>query len=161
MERTTSIRGLPRIKVGSRARRCAVERVTSIRASQSKPPTCSSLYDVLNVPHNVSARDIKSAYRRMALQYHPDVCPPAEKEKCIGLFLKVQEAYETLSNPLLRHDYDCRLQNRLEFSDCVGEKSSKHLWEVQLREMTRRRSGRNSSWGSRMRRRKEKFADHR
>ncbi|GLJ27139.1 hypothetical protein SUGI_0532080 [Cryptomeria japonica] len=152
------------MKVGSRARQCAVERFTSIRASQSQSQsvTFSSLYEVLSVPHNVSARDIKSAYRRMALQYHPDVCPPAEKEKCSRIFLKVQEAYETLSNPLLRHDYDCRLQNRLEFSGSAGRtESGNHVWESQLTELIRKRSGHNSSWGSRMRRRNEQFGGHR
>ncbi|GLJ27141.1 hypothetical protein SUGI_0532100 [Cryptomeria japonica] len=118
-----------------------------IRASQSQSLTSSSLYEVLSVPHKESDREIKSAYRRMVLQYHPDVCPPTEKEKYSQIFLKVQEAYETLSDQHLRHDYDCRVSNSLELSE-----SKNYLWEAQLMELSRKRSGCNSSWGSRMRR---------
>ncbi|GLJ27137.1 hypothetical protein SUGI_0532060 [Cryptomeria japonica] len=119
---------MSRMKVGSRARQCVVERITSIRAYQSQSQSqfqilnCSSLYEVLSVPHNVSARDVKSAYRRMALRYHPDVCPPAEKEKCTRLFLKVQEAYElcrTLSSVTIT------------IADCKTDWNSATVWEAQ------------------------------
>ncbi|HOO91712.1 MAG TPA: DnaJ domain-containing protein, partial [Syntrophales bacterium] len=49
-------------------------------------------------------RQIKKAYRRLALKYHPDRnsrdAAAAEKMKSIN------EAYATLSNPEKRHDYD-------------------------------------------------------
>ncbi|GLJ27123.1 hypothetical protein SUGI_0531860 [Cryptomeria japonica] len=90
----------------------------------------------------------------MALKYHPDVCPPAEREECNSLFLQVQEAYETLSDPQLRQDYDWRLQNMFTVGDYEGRLASSHVWEAQLMELIKKRSGYNSSsWGSRMRRR--------
>ncbi|XP_057839833.2 chaperone protein dnaJ 20, chloroplastic [Cryptomeria japonica] len=95
----------------------------------------------------------------MALKYHPDVCPAAEKEKCSRLFLQVQEAYETLSDPLLRQDYDWRLQNMFTVGEYEDRLGSGEVWEAQLMELIRRRSGNNtSSWGSRMRRRNQQGA---
>ncbi|XP_057839834.2 chaperone protein dnaJ 20, chloroplastic-like [Cryptomeria japonica] len=149
--------GISRVRIGVRPKHS-----TSIRAFQSQNasfPSSSSLYDVLCVSPDVSAIDIKRAYRRMALKYHPDVCPAAEKEECSKWFLQVQEAYETLSDPLLRQDYDWRLQNRFTVGNYEGRLESSHVWEAQLMELIRRRSGNNSSsWGSRMRRRNQEGA---
>ena len=134
---------------------------TSIRAFHSQKASISStssFYDVFSVSPDVSARDIKSAYRRMALKYHPDVCPAEQKEECSRLFLKAQEAYETLSDPLLRQDYDWRLQNMFTVGDYEGGLGCNQVWETQLMELIRKRSGYNSSWGSRMRRRNQQEA---
>ncbi|GLJ27113.1 hypothetical protein SUGI_0531670 [Cryptomeria japonica] len=150
--------GIPRLRIGARPKHS-----TSIRAFQSQnasfSSSSSSLYDILCISPDVSARDIKSAYRRMALKYHPDVCPAAEKEECSRLFLQVQEAYKTLSDPLLRQDYDWRLQNMFTVGDYEGGLGSSQVWEAQLMEFIRRRSENNtSSWGSRMRRRNQEGA---
>ncbi|GLJ27116.1 hypothetical protein SUGI_0531710 [Cryptomeria japonica] len=146
--------GISLVRIGARRKQS-----TSIRAFQSQSASfssSSSLYDVLCISPDVSARDVKNAYRRMALKYHPDVCPAAEKEECSRLFLKVQEAYETLSDPLLRQDYDWRLQNMFTVGEYQGRLESSHVWEAQLMELIRRKSGNNSSsWGSGMRRRNQ------
>ncbi|GLJ27133.1 hypothetical protein SUGI_0532020 [Cryptomeria japonica] len=154
----TASAGISRVTIGVRSKQSALKTATAIRSIRCQYVThscssSSSLYDVLCVSPNVSATDIKSAYRRMARKYHPDVCPAAEKEDCSRLFLQVQEAYETLSDPLLRQDYDWRLQNGMEFSQ-RGDRleSCNNLWEAQLMELIKRRSGySSSSWGSRMR----------
>src|SRR5262245_23721151 len=61
-------------------------------------------YEVLGVPRNASQKDIKSAFRKLARRYHPDVNPndreAAEKFKEIG------EANEVLSDPEKRRRYD-------------------------------------------------------
>ncbi|GLJ27119.1 hypothetical protein SUGI_0531740 [Cryptomeria japonica] len=152
--------GISRVRIGARPMHS-----TSIRAFQSQSASfsssssSSSLYDVLCISPDVSARDVKSAYRRMALKYHPDVCPPVEKEECSKVFLQVQEAYETLSDPLLRQDYDWRVQNIFTVGDYEGGLGSSEVWEAQLMELIRRRSRNNSSsWGSRMRSRKQQGA---
>jgi hypothetical protein len=63
------------------------------------------LYVVLGVKSTVSPDAIKRAYRRLVKRYHPDVNKQrAAKE----MFLEVKEAYEVLSNPLLRREYDER-----------------------------------------------------
>jgi hypothetical protein len=65
-----------------------------------------TLYGVLGVARAASDDEIKSAYRRMARQWHPDVCrEPNAKEQ----FIKIQGAYEILNNPLKRARYDAGL----------------------------------------------------
>lgn len=60
-------------------------------------------YQVLGVPKDASADDIKRAYRRLARQYHPDVShETADQEK----FKAVSNAYEVLSDPRKREMYD-------------------------------------------------------
>lgn len=65
-------------------------------------------YDTLGVPGNASGNTIRTAYRRLARRYHPDVSGSASVEK----FRQVQEAYETLGESSRRHAYDVSLQQR-------------------------------------------------
>ncbi|QHS56182.1 J domain-containing protein [Mucilaginibacter sp. 14171R-50] len=61
-------------------------------------------YKILGVNKNASEKEIKSAYRKMARKYHPDVNPnDAEAEK---QFKQVNEANEVLSDPEKRKKYD-------------------------------------------------------
>ena len=61
-------------------------------------------YEVLGVSKEASAADIKSAFRRLAKQYHPDLNKddPSATEK----FKEVQEAYEVLGDETKRSQYD-------------------------------------------------------
>ena len=60
-------------------------------------------YHVLGVKHNATAAEIKTAYRKLARQYHPDVSKsPNAEEK----FKRATEAYEVLSDPQKRSMYD-------------------------------------------------------
>lgn len=61
-------------------------------------------YEVLEVPKTATADEIKKAYRKKAIQYHPDKNPgdKAAEEK----FKEAAEAYEVLSNPEKRQRYD-------------------------------------------------------
>lgn len=67
-------------------------------------PTTRDYYEVLGVPRDASEKDIKSAFRRMARELHPDVNPddPTAEER----FKEVAEAYEVLSDAEQRARYD-------------------------------------------------------
>ena len=61
-------------------------------------------YDVLGVSKEVDSNSLKSAYRRLAMKYHPDRNPgDSEAEK---KFKEISEAYEVLSNPENKAAYD-------------------------------------------------------
>lgn len=61
-------------------------------------------YEVLEVAKNASADEIKKAYRKKAIQYHPDK-NPGDKE-AEEKFKEAAEAYEVLSDPDKRSRYD-------------------------------------------------------
>jgi molecular chaperone DnaJ len=61
-------------------------------------------YEVLGVSKDASDNDIKKAYRRLAMKYHPDK-NPGDKE-AEEKFKQVAEAYECLSDPQRRQRYD-------------------------------------------------------
>ena len=64
----------------------------------------SDYYEVLGVSKDADARKLKSAYRKLAMQYHPDRNPDdAEAE---AKFKEISEAYEVLSNEEKRSIYD-------------------------------------------------------
>ncbi|MBI3984402.1 MAG: J domain-containing protein [Candidatus Levybacteria bacterium] len=60
-------------------------------------------YSILGVSKSASAEDIKKAYRKLALQYHPDRNKGKESE---DKFKEVTKAYEVLSDPSKRQTYD-------------------------------------------------------
>lgn len=61
-------------------------------------------YDILGVSRSASADEIKKAYRKLAIKYHPDK-NPGDKE-AEEMFKEAAEAYEVLSNPEKKQRYD-------------------------------------------------------
>jgi len=66
--------------------------------------TKQDYYEVLGVPRRASLKDIRSAFRKLARKYHPDLNPgdKAAEEK----FKQIQEAYDVLSDAKKRQMYD-------------------------------------------------------
>lgn len=61
-------------------------------------------YEVLGVDKNASDKEIKSAYRKLAKKYHPDLHP--NDKEANDNFTKINEAYEVLSDSEKRKKYD-------------------------------------------------------
>ncbi|KAL6575280.1 hypothetical protein OROMI_012565 [Orobanche minor] len=77
-------------------------RGSQIRASAREPPP----YDVLGVSPSASTEEIKRAYRRLALKYHPDVNKDAGAQE---RFMRIKHAYNTLlMSTSSRGEYDAR-----------------------------------------------------
>ncbi len=66
--------------------------------------TNSDYYELLGVPRKASAKDIRTAFRKLARKYHPDLNPgdKSSEEK----FKQLQEAYDVLSDSKKRQMYD-------------------------------------------------------
>ena len=57
-------------------------------------------YETLGVNHTTQPDEIKKAYRKLASQHHPDKGGDTKK------FQDIQKAYEVLSDPQKKHEYD-------------------------------------------------------
>src|SRR5262245_33808211 len=62
------------------------------------------LYELLGLARGATLVEIKRSYRRLARKYHPDINPGDRMAE--AHFKEITRAYETLSNPDLRHRYD-------------------------------------------------------
>ncbi|XP_027120735.1 chaperone protein dnaJ 20, chloroplastic-like [Coffea arabica] len=103
----------------------------------------ANFYEVLSLDcsKSVGLDEIKKAYRCKALKFHPDACPPTEKEESTRRFLELRMAYETLSDPISRELYDLELslaeadgRTRHGMSCSMGNK----VWERQIAELNER-----------------------
>jgi len=115
-------------------------------------------YAILSVEREASAEQIKSAYRKCALQWHPDRNPD-NKTEAEGKFRQASEAYSVLSDPQKRATYDrygaAGLNGRgfdtgfdasvfTDFQDIIGE-----MFGFQDLGGNRRRGGQRGSRGQR------------
>ncbi|XP_023530181.1 chaperone protein dnaJ 20, chloroplastic-like [Cucurbita pepo subsp. pepo] len=133
----------------------------TIRPVMSMSCKGTDYYTLLSVSDgcHASNEDIKKAYRAKALQYHPDlVCDPSLKDKCTRMFVQLNAAYKTLSDPVLRREYDDSLMGLKgnHHGTSTGFKGDyRDLWQRQILELNRRSNLRRnwslSSWGGRMR----------
>ncbi len=104
-------------------------------------------YQLLELPGTASAAEIKAAYRRLAMLYHPDRNSgnPAAEER----FKLVAEAYRTLGEPTRRADYDAWLerQRRLRCAPELAGMASRPRVRVSVRHAYERRNRRRHYTG--------------
>jgi len=114
----------PRLRVLARGVRR--EDGGGVRTEEQEQTASRTFYDLLGISAEGSPDEVRAAYRRLALKYHPDVSPPGAAAENTRRFIEVQEAYETLSDPSRRASYDLALARgvcRLAFS---GRRSQSH-----------------------------------
>jgi len=63
-------------------------------------------YNILSVLRDASEKDIRKAYKKLALKWHPDKHKGDDQKKAEEKFTEINEAFEVLSNPAKRKRYD-------------------------------------------------------
>lgn len=76
-------------------------------ATEHTPAESKTLYTRLGIMREATSDEIKMAYRRMARQWHPDICKEPDAHE---IFLAIQNAYDILNDPNKRARYDAGLK---------------------------------------------------
>ena len=63
-------------------------------------------YAVLNVTRDATPKDIREAYRKLAMKWHPDKNTDHDKKECERNFIQISEAYSILTDATLKHVFD-------------------------------------------------------
>ena len=83
------------------------------------------LYNVLNINKGATENEIKKAYRKLVLAYHPD---KNKNKDASDKFIKIQSAYEILSNQELKNNYDNTYNNeKINFQNNISDIFNKIL----------------------------------
>ncbi len=85
-------------------------------------------YDILGVSFFATFYEIKSKYRELSLQFHPDKIKTSLSEV---MMKKINEAYDVLSNPEKRRQYD----RESTFENSSKDENTKQIWKKQLKTM--------------------------
>lgn len=81
---------------------------------QGSRPDETDYYKILGVSKTAAPKRIKSAYRKLALQWHPDKVEESKREEAEQKFVKIAEAYSVLSDDEKRDIYDKYGKNGLD-----------------------------------------------
>ncbi len=82
-------------------------------------------YDLLNIKKGATPEEIKKAYKKQAIKFHPDKNHSKMAEEC---FKKISEAYQCLSDPEKKSFYD-KYGNEQEFKEQYFQRNHRHYQE--------------------------------
>lgn len=87
--------------------------------AEQRPDEAPTFYATLGVKRGATGEEVKTAYRRLALQWHPDV---AKESDAAEMFMAIKRAYDILSEPMMRARYDAglALAERVKVPDGAG-----------------------------------------
>ncbi len=87
-------------------------------------------YETLGIPSEAKEAEIKAAYRRLVLRYHPD---RSKDPNASQIFLRITQAFEILSDPIERNRYDLSLQDERRRADRRAEEERRRREEERQR----------------------------
>lgn len=88
------------------------------------------LYDILGVNNNASQEDIKKAFRKLSLLYHPDKNP--NNEEASNKFKQINTAYQILSDYNLRNTYNNKFKPKYNYNFQENTSSSEPYLDINL-----------------------------
>jgi len=94
-------------------------------AGPATPNQPSTLYGILGIGQAAGADDIKNAFRRLARQWHPDVCKDLDAGE---QFKKINHAYQILNDNKTRTRYDAGLQFEKTLTAGYHTEQVSHMW---------------------------------
>ncbi|CAL5337162.1 unnamed protein product [Camellia sinensis] len=117
---------LPKARVSIRTRPFRTKASFNDGSVASMGADTVSFYELLGVSETGTLVEIKQAYKQLARKYHPDVSPPDRVEDYTRRFIRVQEAYETLSDPRRRALYDSDMAKGLHLAFSARRRYHSH-----------------------------------
>ena len=69
-------------------------------------------YEILGISQKATTEEIKAAYQKLILKWHPDKCLHTDAVDAVGKFQLILEAYKVLSEPTHKNEYDRTLSSR-------------------------------------------------
>ncbi|XP_072963145.1 chaperone protein dnaJ 8, chloroplastic-like [Typha angustifolia] len=104
---------------GRRWRRKAAERGAGVRCSAAAAGSLTDQYRMLRIQPGATEKEVKKAFRQLALQYHPDVC---KGSNCGVQFHRINDAYDTIMDRLRQAEDDAGEQwQSQEWSAAAGD----------------------------------------
>ncbi|KAF9453578.1 DnaJ-domain-containing protein [Macrolepiota fuliginosa MF-IS2] len=116
-------------------------------------PHYQSLYDILGIDKSASGDEVRKAYRKKALETHPDKLSPhasaAKRQAAEAQFHLIHSAFETLSDPHRRKAYDVwgsKLDPQVSLEETAKRMADRDVWASNLKaEYERRKVSRSQT----------------
>merc|ERR1712142_454591 len=94
-----------------------------------------SHYNTLGISNKATAEEIKKAYFALSKKYHPDLQKNEDMEESLNKFIQIQDAYDVLSDTIIRKNYDAQ-----HGFDTGTNREVKDISDEEIRNIIRRQS---------------------